>query len=219
MEKTLRLKAEIRKDTGSKAAAKVRKEGRVPAIIYGHKEEAVAVSLDAHDFAEGLHHGHRLMDIQLGRKPQKVIVKDLQYDHLGKDLIHADLMRVDVTETITVTVPIEIKGTAKGAEHGGIIEAQMDHLEVECKVTDIPESIVISVKDMEVGDTVHASDIKLPAGVKLVSDPGTLMLACSLVAAAKTAEEAEEEAPVAPEVIGEAERAEEKEEESSKQGE
>lgn len=219
MEKALRLKAEIRKDTGSKAAAKVRKEGRVPAIIYGHKEEAVAVSLDAHDFAEGLHHGHRLMDIQLGRKPQKVIVKDLQYDHLGKDLIHADLMRVDVTETITVTVPIEIKGTAKGTEHGGIIEQQMDHLEVECKVTDIPESIVISVKDMEVGDTVHASDINLPAGVKLVSDPGTLMLACSLVAAAKTAEEAEEEAPVAPEVIGEAERAEEKEEEPSKQGE
>ncbi len=219
MEKTLRLKAEIRKDTGSRAAARVRKQGRVPAIIYGHKEEVVAVSLDAHDFVEGLHHGHRLMDIQLGRKPQKVIIKDLQYDHLGKEIIHADLMRVDVTETITVTVPIEIKGTAKGAEHGGIIEAQTDRLEVECKVTDIPESIVISVKDMEVGDTVHAGDINLPAGVKLATDPGTLVLACSLVAVAKTAEEAEEEAPVVPEVIGEAERAKEKEEESAKQGE
>jgi large subunit ribosomal protein L25 len=215
MEKTLRLKTEIRNQTGSRAAAKVRKQGRIPAIIYGHKQEAVAVSLDAHDFTEGLHHGLRLMDVQLGGKPQTVIVKDVQYDHLGKDVIHADLMRVDVTETVTVTVPIELKGTAKGAEQGGIIEQHTANLEVECRVADIPESIVVSVRDMEVGKTLHARDIELPPALKLVSDPDRLIVACSLVAAAKTAEEMEQEAPVAPEVIGEAERAKEKEEEES----
>jgi len=213
MEKTVRLKAEIRQHLGKVAAAKVRKQGRIPAVIYGHKEEPVAISLDAHDFVEGLHHGHRLMDVQLGRKPQKVIVKDVQYDHLGKDVIHADLVRVDVTETITVTVPIELKGIAKGSEHGGIVEQHADHLEVQCKVTDIPDSIVILVKDLDVGSTIHARDITFPPGVGLVSDPETLMVACSLVAAAKTAEEVEAEAPVAPEVIGEAEKAKEKEEE------
>jgi large subunit ribosomal protein L25 len=209
MEKTLQLKAEIRKQAGSKASAKVRKQGRIPAIVYGHKEEPVAISLDAHDFVEQLHHGHRLMDVQLDEKLQKVIVKDVQYDHLGKDVIHADLMRVDVTETVTVTVPIELKGTAKGAEHEGVIEQHSNRLQVQCKVTDIPEAIVISVKDLDVGDSLHARDITLPPEVKLVSDPEMLIVACSLVAAAKTTEEVEAEAPVAPEVIGEAERAKE----------
>jgi large subunit ribosomal protein L25 len=209
MEKTLQLKAEIRKQAGSKASAKVRKQGRIPAIVYGHKEEPVAISLDAHDFVEQLHHGHRLMDVQLDEKLQKVIVKDVQYDHLGKDVIHADLMRVDVTETVTVTVPIELKGTAKGAEHEGVIEQHSNRLLVQCKATDIPEGIVISVKDLDVGDSLHARDITLPPEVKLVSDPEMLIVACSLVAAAKTTEEVEAEAPVAPEVIGEAERAKE----------
>lgn len=209
MEKVLQLKAEIRQQTGSKAAVNVRKKSRIPAIVYGQKKEPIAISLDAHDFVEGLHHGHRLIDVQIDEKPQKVIVKDLQFDHLGKDIIHADLMRVDVTQKVTVAVPIELKGTAKGTQEGGVIEEHTDHLEVECKVTDIPESIVVSVKDIDVGDILYARDIVLPEGVKLVSDPDMLMITCGLVAAAKTTEQLEEEAPAAPEVIGEAERAKE----------
>jgi len=219
MDKQLRLKAEVRERTGSKATAKLRRQGRIPAIVYGHKQEPVAIWLDAHDFVEELHHGRRLLDVQIDKKPQKVIVKDLQYDYLGKDVIHADLMRVDVTETVTVTVPIELKGTAKGTEEGGIIEVHRDHLEVECKVTDIPESIVVSVKDLDVGDVLHARDIELPDGIRLVSDPETLMVACSLVVVAKTTEELEEEVPAAPEVIGEAERAKEEEEAPQQKGE
>jgi large subunit ribosomal protein L25 len=218
MEKTEKLKAEIRQQTGSKASASLRKQGQIPAIVYGHKQEPTAITLDAHDFVEHLHHGHRLIDVRIDKKPQKVIVKDLQYDHLGKDIIHADLMRVDITETVTVSVPIELKGTPKGAEEGGIIVQHTDHLEVECKVTDIPESIVVSVKNMQVGDSLHASDIQLPDGVKLISDPAILMVSCSIVTTAKTTEELEEEAPVAPEVIGEAEK-EKKEEEPSKEKE
>ena len=209
MEKALPLKAEIREHTGSKSAAKVRKQGRIPAIVYGHKKEPVAISLDVHNLIEGLHHGHRLMDVQIGKKRQKVIVKDLQYDYLGKDIIHVDLMRVDVTETVKVAVPIELKGTAKGAHEGGIITEHTDHLEIECKVTDIPETIVVSVKDMDVGDVLHAGDIELPEEVKLSSSPEALLVTCSLVAAAKAVEEVEEEAPAAPEVIGEAKEPEE----------
>ncbi|MHC4461753.1 MAG: 50S ribosomal protein L25 [Planctomycetota bacterium] len=209
MEKALLLKAEIRERTGSKSAAKVRKQGRIPAIVYGHKKEPVAISLDVHNLVEGLHRGGRLMDVQIGRKRQKMIVKDLQYDYLGKDIIHVDLMRVDVTETVKVPVPIELKGIAKGTHEGGIIAEHTDHLEIECKVTDIPEAIVVSVKEMDVGDALHASDIELPEGAKLSSPPETLLVTCSLVAAAKAAEEVEEEAPVAPEVIGEAKEPEE----------
>ena len=138
-----------------------------------------------------------------------MIIKDLQYDYLGKKIIHADLMRVDVTERVKVAVSIEFKGTAKGTTEGGILESHLDHLEVECRVDSIPENIVVSVKEIEVGDVVHASDVELPEGVKLINPPSTLLVTCSLVAAAKSTEEIEAEKPSAPEVIGEPEKAEE----------
>jgi large subunit ribosomal protein L25 len=212
MAKTLLLKAEVREHTGSKAVRKVREKGRIPAIVYGHKQDSVAISLDAHDFVEGLHHGHRLMDVQVGRKKEKMIVKELQYDYLGRDIIHVDLMRVDVSEAVKVTVPIELKGTAAGTHEGGIVEEHADHLEIECKATDIPEHIVVSVKELHVGGALHAGDVELPSGIKLVSPPEMLMVTCHLVAAAKTTEEMEEEMPAAPEVIGEAKEGEEGEE-------
>jgi len=213
MEKTLLLKAELREQTGSKSASKVRKSGRIPATVYGHKQEPVSISLDAHNFIEELHHGHRLMDVQIDKSKQKMIVKDVQYDHLGKDIIHVDMMRVDETEIVKVTVPLELKGTAKGTHEGGIIEEHTAHLEIECRATDIPESLVVSIKEMNIGDALHASDIILPEGVKLISPPETLLVTCHLVAVAKTAEEIEAEAPTAPEVIGEVK--EEAEEEPS----
>ncbi|MDD5063553.1 MAG: 50S ribosomal protein L25 [Phycisphaerae bacterium] len=226
MEKSLLLKAEIREQTGSGQAAKVRKGGRIPAIVYGHKEEPIAISLDAHSLVEGLHHGHRLMDVQIGEKQEKMLVKELQYDHLGRNIIHVDLMRVDVTETIKVAVPVELKGIAKGAHEGGVVQLHTNRLEVECKVTDIPEVIVINVKDVGVGDTLHASDIELPSGVKLESVPTTLLVTCSVIAAAKSTEELEAEMPAAPEVIGEVkeeeaegEEAEEKPEKKSEKKE
>ena len=209
MGKSLFLKAQVRQHVGSKDAAKLRQQGRIPAVVYGHRKKPVAISLDAHSLVEGLHHGHRVVDVQIGRKKETVILKDLQYDYLGKDVIHADLMRVDVTETVKVTVPIELKGTASGTHEGGILEEHMDRLEIECRVTDIPDCIGVSVKEIGVGDTLHAGDIELPEGIKLVSSPAMLLVTCTLVAAAKSTEELEAEVPVAPEVIGEAEKAEE----------
>ncbi len=214
MGKKLDFKVQVREKTGSKPAGLVRSEARIPAIVYGHKEEPVAVSLDSHDFAEAVHHGQRLLDIQIKSRKQKVIIKDLQYDYLGKEIIHADLMRVSATERVKVDVPIELKGIAKGTHEGGIVEEHLDHMEIECKVTEIPDRIVIRVTDLGVADSIHARDIELPEGVKLITDPDALVAACHVVAAAKTAEEAE--APAAPEVIGEAEKQEEEAEEESK---
>jgi large subunit ribosomal protein L25 len=211
MAKSLLLKAEIREHTGSKAVKKVRRQGRIPAIVYGHKQEPVAVSLDAHNFVEGLHHGHRLMDVQIDKKKEKIIVKDLQYDYLGKNIIHADLMRVSITEMVKVTVPVELKGTAQGTHEGGIVEGHLDYLEIECKVTDIPEIIVVPVKDMQVGDALHAGEIVLPDGIKLAGSPETQVVTCHVVTAAKTTEELEEEEQAAPEIIGEAKEGEETE--------
>jgi len=201
MNKTVVLKAEIRSSRGSKCAAGLRKQGQIPAIIYGHKKEPVTISLDARSFVEELHHGHRLMNIQIGKKNETALVKEAQYDHLGKEIIHVDLMRVDVTEMVRVTVPIEFKGIAKGTHEGGMVEAHTDRVEVECRVTEIPERILASIKEMALGESLHAKDLQLPEGVKLISPPELLLVTCHLVAETKTTEEVEAETPAAPEVI------------------
>jgi len=203
MPETIALSAEVRNEVGTKHAAKLRRAGKLPAIIYGHGREPVAVSLDLHNFAEMLHHGHRLFGVKIGKTLETLLIKDLQYDHLGKDIIHVDLVRVDLAEMVKVTVPIELKGTAKGTHEGGIVDEHLDHLEIECKASDIPEVIPVSVKELGVGDAIHAGNVELPEGMKLATDPETLVLMCHLVAAAKSTEELEEEMPVAPEVITE----------------
>ena len=204
MKKTVLLEAEVRKRTGSKDAARLRRQGRIPAVIYGHKQEPQAVSVDAHAFVQGLHHGHRLIDLQVGSQTESAIVKDLQYDYLGRDIVHVDLVRVDVTEKIKVNVPIELKGTPKGAHEGGILEEHADRLEIECLATSVPATIVVPVKDVGVGDVLHAGDVEMPEGIRLVSPTSTLLVTCHLKAAAISSEDqAEEEAPSAPEVITE----------------
>jgi large subunit ribosomal protein L25 len=212
MNQTSSLEAKIREQKGSKTAARVRKEGRIPAIVYGHKEEPISVSLDAHDFVETLHHGHRLLDVKIGPDTQKLLVKDVQYDYLGRQIIHVDLMRVDVTEIIQVTVPIELKGVAQGTHEGGIVEEHADHIDVKCLAVNIPESLIVSIKELTVDGSIYARDIKLPDGVTLASPADMLIVACHLPIAAKTTEEVETEAPAAPEVITKGKAEEEKEE-------
>lgn len=216
LETTL-LKAAVRKGVGTTHAAKLRKEGQVPAIVYGHKQEPVAISLSLHEFNRQFDQGNRLLDVEIENKQEKLLIKDLQYDYLGKQIIHIDLMRVDLTETIRVTVPLEFKGTSKGSTEGGILDEHLNSLEIECLVSDIPEVIEASVKELGVGDILHAGEIELPANVKLVTDTEALVIACHLAAAEKSTEEVIEEMPSSPEVITEAKTETEGEsEESSK---
>lgn len=199
----LSLQAESRERIGSTGAAALRRKGRIPAIVYGHKQEPTAISLNAHDFIEGLRHGHRLMDVTLNGSAEKMLVKELQYDHLGRTIIHVDMIRVDVTERIKVEVALELKGVPKGTQEGGVLESRMDHLEVECLAVDIPESIVIPIKDLDVSQSIFARDVKLPEGVKLVTGGDVMVVTCRVLAEAKTTEQIVAETPVAPEVIRE----------------
>ena len=205
MDKTLTLQAELRDRIGSKGAAAVRKRGRIPGIVYGHKKDPVAISLDAHDFVEGVKHGLRLIDVTIDGDTQKMLIKALQHDHLGRTIVHVDLMRIDVTERIEVEVPVELKGVAKGTHDGGVVESHIDHLDVECLAIEIPASIVVSIKELGVGESIKAGDIKLPDGVKLVTPAESYVVSCRIVAEAKTTEQLEAEAPAAPEVITERE--------------
>ena len=200
------LKAETRKEFGSKCAEKLREKGKLPVIIYGHKQEPVAITVDLHDFTEKMHHGQRLLSVEFEGKKNEVLVKDLQYDYLGKKIIHADMVRVDLTERVKITVPLEFKGVSAGSQNGGLLDEHLDHLEIECTVTQIPEAITVSVKELDIGDNMHAGDIKLEPGINLITEPKTLIIACHLPTVKEEAvvtEEEDQEQPSEPEVITE----------------
>lgn len=213
MQKTVpMLQSQMRNDRGSRKARKLRDSGQIPVVVYGHGEAPVSIAVNLHQLSEALHHGNRIFEADLNGTKQTLLVKDLQYDYLGRKVIHADMVRVDLTETVQVTVPVETRGTAKS----GIIDILLGSLQVECVVTSIPDKFSISVREMNIGDMVKAEQIPLPAGVKLVTDPGALVLMCHEVAEIKTTEELEQEMPAGPEVI--TERVREEGEEGATEG-
>lgn len=184
----LTLKANRREQVGTRVARKERASGRIPAIIYGHKQDPVAVSLDYHDLALELQHRHRLVDVELDGQATKFLIKDVQFDHLGDRIVHVDLTRVDLDERVTVSVAIEFRGVPVGAIDGGVIDQLESDIELECVVTHIPESIRVSVAELQVGDLLQAKDLELPDGATLVTDAET-----AIVALRAPTEEVEEE--------------------------
>ena len=107
-----------------------------------------------------------------------MLVKDLQYDHLGKTVIHADLMRVNLSERVTVQVMLDIRGTAAGTHQGGIVEELMNAVEVECEVRNIPESLLVDIKNLEINEVFHAGQVDLPEGMKLITEPDAVVVTC-----------------------------------------
>jgi len=207
MSETVALKASVREQAGTRNSVRLREQGQIPAVVYGHQKEAVSISLNAHDFIENLHHGHRLFDVDIDGKKDTMLVKDLQYDYLGKSVIHADLMRVNLSERVTVEVMIELRGTAAGTHEGGIVEEMMNSIEVECAVRDIPESLQLNIKDLGLNEVLHASQVELPEGFVLVTDPDAVVVSCHETKAPVAVEEAEGavegEGATEPEVITE----------------
>ena len=201
MAETLVLKASRREGTGTRVSRKLREQGQVPAIIYGHKAEPMAVMLNYHDLELEIKHHHRLLDVELEGKQEKLLVKEVQYDYLGDKILHVDLTRVDLDERVTVEVSIELRGAPAGAADGGVLEQVAAEIEVECPVTNIPENIRVHVNDMKVGDTLTAAEVALPEGVTLASDPELVIATVRVMAEEPEAVEGEEGEGVEPEII------------------
>lgn len=215
MEKTVELNAQPRDKIGTKKATRLRQAGLIPGVVYGHQAEPLPIAVSAHDLGLIVHKGHRLLELRMPDRSEQVLIKDLQYDHLGRSIIHVDMMRVSLTEVVKVEVPVVLKGVAKGTHEGGIVEVHSDKIEIACQVTAIPELIDVWIDDLGLGQSIFARDIKLPAGAKLVSPPELLIASCRMVAEAKTTEQLQMETPAAPEVIREAKK--DKQEEQTEQ--
>jgi large subunit ribosomal protein L25 len=201
MAQTAQITAKPRSELGSRANKRLRDAGHVPGVIYGHKEAVVPVTLPKRELVHHLHHGAHVFDLAMDGKSEKVLVKEIQYDHLGSTVLHVDFARVSLDERVEVTVPLELKGTPKGEADGGVLTQVIAELEVECLVTDIPDVIRHNISEMALNDVLHIRDLKVPAGVRIVQD-GELIVATVKEVVEETAADAVAAGSAEPEVIG-----------------
>ena len=198
---TAQVSARSRSELGSRANKRLRDSGFIPGVIYGHKEAVIPVTLPKKELVGHLGHGAHLFDLALDGKSEKVLVKEVQYDHLGMEVIHVDFARVSLDEKVEITVSLELKGTPKGEADGGVLQQIVSELEIECLVTDIPEVIRHNVSDMAKDSVLHIKDLKLPPGVRVLQDEDLIVATVKEIAEAETTEAADAAAGE-PEVIG-----------------
>src|SRR5688500_7550721 len=202
MAETAQLTARPRSELGSRANKRLRHPGFIPGVIYGHKEAVVPVTLPKKEVVTYLDRGTHLFDIALDGKSEKVLIKEVQYDHLGQEVVHVDFARVSLDEKVEITVPLELKGTPKGEAEGAVLQQIVAELEIECLVTDIPKEIVHNVADMEKDSVLHIKDLKLPPGIRVLQDEDLLVATVKEIEEAAPAGAVEEEGAAEPEVIG-----------------
>jgi len=202
------LRAETRKGTGKGVTRKLRKEGNIPAVLYGRGVESVPIKISAKEWDTLMRRVRKnvILTMELhgdtGKENRPVMIKNIQPGFLGDDVCHIDFLQVSMERTIEIEIPIHLTGIAKGVINSGIVEQHLRSIMVECLPTQIPEQIEIDVTNLEIGDSIHISDISL-AGVKLLEHLN--------VAVVTVIPPAAEEKPVAVEEI-EPEKAEKKEE-------
>jgi large subunit ribosomal protein L25 len=197
------LAAEPREGNGSQAARRLRRKGRVPAVLYGHKEATLSLSVSLEDLQSAVRHGARVVDLKTPTKLEKALIKELQWDHLSKEVLHADFYRVSADERITLSVRIELRGMAPGVTAGGALNQPIHTLSIECLAISVPESIRVNIGELQIGQAIHVRELTLPEGVKALVDPDAIVVQ---VAAPQVEAEAAVAAPAAetaePEVIG-----------------
>jgi len=204
MAETMVLEAQPRTTRGSHHAEKLRKRGQVPAVLYGHKEATLSLALNRDDLTKAIRKGARVLDLKTDGGTQKALISEIQWDHLGVDLIHVDFKRVDVNERIQVSVAIELRGIAPGVTGGGVLEQPMHTLHVECLAISIPQSIRVNIGELQIGAAIHVRELHLPEGVTPLDDPESVVVTVKqpLVEEAAPAAPAAAEGTAEPEVIG-----------------
>ncbi len=213
MAKQVKLKAEPRTATGRSAARKLKAQGVIPAVVYGGREKPQSLQVSVRDVNAMLSHAsgeNILVELQLEGGNKMALVQEIQHAPLGGNVLHIDFHAVKMDEKIHADVPLEASGIANGVKNfGGLLEQSLRTLSIECLPTDLPDRVTVDVSELNIGDSIHVRDIKLPNGVVAKVQPD--LTAFSVVAPAVEEEPvaaAAEGAAAGPEVITEKKPAE-----------
>ena len=165
------LKAKSRQSSGSEAARKIRRSGRVPGVLYGRSGKAISIDLDALEFASGVKNisESTIVKVEIDGKPHEAFVKDTQRNILDGNIVHVDFYEVKSDELVRARVSIQLKGSAAGVREGGVLEFPLQEIEVECLPKDLPERIELDISELGTNQSIHVRDIKLSSGVRVIS--------------------------------------------------
>jgi len=201
------------KGTGTRVARRLRKQGSIPGVIYGHKQAVVPITVTRDDVWRMIKTPGRLAELDVSGTAETVLIRDVQWDHLGKEVLHLDFARVSAEEIIETEVALESRGQPAGIAAGGVFEHLVHSLRITCRAGAIPDSIKMDVGHLQVDDGVHVRDLTLPPDVTVKADPD-LLLAHVVLRAVEVEEkpEVEVEAEIQPEVIKPERKEKEKEE-------
>jgi large subunit ribosomal protein L25 len=168
------LNVEVRESTGTGGARAARKAGKVPGVLYGGPLGPVPISVPSNEFRKALYSGKligHMVTLQHGDEGQRVIAKDIQFHPVSDEPVHFDLYRVDAHQLIRISVPVHFKNheTSPGMKRGGALNIAMHEVQLMAPADSIPEELMIDLAELDVGDSIHTKDLKLPAGVQLAA--------------------------------------------------
>jgi len=220
------LEATVREAIGRAAARESRRNGRIPAILYGRGETSVAVEVDARQLERMLHHGlaeHGMLDLDLkegkSKKRRTVLIREVQHHPVTGEILHADFYHVEMGQRIETSIPVVLVGQPEGVKKGGILEHLLRELDIECVAENMPENVSLEVTQLELGHSLHVRDLVLDKDIEVLTDPDRTVVAVVppklREEAAPAAEVVEEEEAAEPEVVGKKPKEEEEEEQES----
>jgi large subunit ribosomal protein L25 len=195
MSKDTKVHAEVREQFGKGFARRLRADGKIPAVIYGHGTDPVHVALPGHQVSLIIRRANALLELDVDGKDQLTLVKDVQRDPVRQIIEHIDLLVVKKGEKVQVEVPLLTVGESFS---GTIVTNEVNTIRLEVEATHIPQNIEISVEGLVEGSHITAGDVKLPKGAALLDDPELLLLAVSVPAAEVESAEPAEAAEAAP---------------------
>src|SRR5262249_7299068 len=149
----------------TRVVRRLRAQGRIPGIIYGHKQDPVPISLARDAVWDMIKRSTHLAELSLGGTTEMVLVRDVPWDHLGREILHLDSARVSAEETTETEVRLDVKGTAIGVSEGGVLGQPVPSVSVTCRAGAIPDSIRVDVSGLHLGEAIHIRDLVLPEGV------------------------------------------------------
>ena len=210
----LEIKAELREKKGKELAKKLRAQGKLPAVLYGEGKDSVAIAVSLDDVKKVLRSKmgiNTTLKLKYGKKVDDAMIYELQYDYLGREIIHVDFKRVDLNKPVEITVPIHLVGTPIGVkQEGGFLDFITREIDLICLPKDIIEEITVDVSELHAGQSLKVSDLDLDEKYKLLTDESVVIATVTTKAEEEEVEEEEEE------VEGEEEKTEPEVEEKGK---